>query len=106
MVHAKSFRSIYFASLAMAAELSTGILALNAIWGVKPRVSMLVIEMSAEFKKKATGRIIFTCSEGKKIKKAVAQAVKSKKGQTVAVKTVGLNEAGEAVAKFKFYLDF
>ncbi len=100
------FRSIYFASLAMAAELSTGLLAFNAISEIKPSVAMLVQKMNADFKKKATGKIIFTCIEGRKIKNAVAQAIKSGKGKTVEVKTVGLNEELEEVAEFRFTWTF
>src|ERR1700743_3919580 len=43
------FRSIYFACLGMAAEMSTGILAMSAVYGRQPRVSMLVLGMEAGF---------------------------------------------------------
>ena len=39
------FRSIYFASLAMAAEMSTGVLAMARIYKRSPSVSMLVVSM-------------------------------------------------------------
>ena len=41
------FRSTYFASLAMAAEMSTGILALSNVYKRNPPFSMLVIKMEA-----------------------------------------------------------
>src|SRR6476646_11547024 len=48
------FRSTYFACLSMAAEMSTGLLAMANIYGRKPRVSMLITGMEARFHKKAT----------------------------------------------------
>ena len=47
------FRSTYFASLAMAAEMSTGALALSNVYKRTPPVSMLVTNMEAAYFKKA-----------------------------------------------------
>jgi len=55
------FSSIYFAVLAMAAELSTGLICSAGIYKRKPAVSMLIVKMGGSFYKKATGRIIFSC---------------------------------------------
>src|SRR4051812_20355792 len=41
------FRSTYFASLAMAAEMSTGALALAHLYKRKPSVSMLLVKLEA-----------------------------------------------------------
>src|SRR4030095_5696396 len=49
------FRSTYFACLSMAAEMSTGTLAMIHTYGREPRVSMLVVRLEGEFLKKATG---------------------------------------------------
>src|SRR5579871_5613195 len=56
------FRSTYFACLAMAAEMSTGILAMAFIYKQK-NVSMLVTGMEAKFNKKATGLTRFSCED-------------------------------------------
>ncbi|RZK98454.1 MAG: DUF4442 domain-containing protein, partial [Hymenobacter sp.] len=56
------FRSIYFAALAMAAELASGIQAMLHTQGGGP-VSMLVVGLQAEFTKKAVGLIAFTCPD-------------------------------------------
>ena len=61
------FRSIYFAILSMAAEMSTGVLCMGNIYKRKPAVSMLVVEQRGVFHKKATGKILFTCTDGNKI---------------------------------------
>ena len=65
------FKSIYFACLAMAGELSTGVLAMLNTYKSNPPVSLLVIGMEAVFIKKATGRIRFECKQGLEFRKAV-----------------------------------
>src|SRR5688500_980295 len=58
------FRSTYFACLSMAAEMSTGVLAMAQVVHRKPRVSLLVIAVEGKFYKKATGSTKFICREG------------------------------------------
>jgi len=55
------FRSIYFAVLAMAAELSTGVLVYYHTQFKKRKVSILVTNLEAEYYKKAKGRVRFVC---------------------------------------------
>ncbi len=100
------FRSIYFAALSMAAELSSGILALAAVEETKKPISMLVLDMKANFRKKATGKIIFTCLDGDKIFNAVQKCMDSNEGQTVMVNSVGLDNRGNEVASFSFTWTF
>ena len=59
------FRSTYFACLAMAAEMSTGVIGDGCIC-IKENlpVSMLVVKVEAEYFKKATGRTNFVCEDG------------------------------------------
>ncbi|HEV9037114.1 MAG TPA: DUF4442 domain-containing protein, partial [Puia sp.] len=47
------FRSTYFACLSMAAEMSTGVLAMAAANESQPPVSMLVVRTEADYTKKA-----------------------------------------------------
>src|SRR5882757_2812559 len=49
------FRSTYFACLGMAAEMSTGVLAMAAIYKRNPKISMLVVHAESAYFKKATG---------------------------------------------------
>lgn len=100
------FRSIYFAVLSMAAELSTGILAFGQIYQRKPSISMLVVKMEANFYKKAVGKIIFTCTDGNKIADAIDESIASGEGVIVQCLSVGLNEANEEVANFIFTWSF
>lgn len=94
------FRSTYFACLAMAAEMSTGALALATIIGRKPAVSMLVVNMEANYYKKATGKTIFSCEEGAVLTAAVEKAIASGEAEKIKVQSTGRNEKGEMVAEF------
>ncbi|HEU4903279.1 MAG TPA: DUF4442 domain-containing protein [Flavisolibacter sp.] len=100
------FHSTYFACLGMAAELSTGLLAMAAIQGRRPSVSMLITGMEARFHKKATGLTFFTCSDGELISEAVSAALTTGKGQEIKVYSSGKNNAGEIVAEFWFTWSF
>ena len=100
------FKSMYFASQAMAAELTTGILALSQIAGRKPNVSMLVYDMKANFVKKATTKITFICTEGIKIKDAVDESINTGEGITVEVKSTGKDSLGDIVSEFYFTWTF
>lgn len=100
------FRSTYFACLSMAAELSTGVLAMAAIYNRRPSVSMLVTGVDAKFYKKAKETILFSCAEGKAIERTVAEAIQTGQGQQINVYTKGRNKAGELVAEFWFTWSF
>jgi hypothetical protein len=100
------FKSVYFASQAMAAELATGVLALSHIHKRIPRVSMLVFNMRADFSKKATSKIHFTCEDGIKIKNAVEESIKTSEGVTVEAKSTGKNTNGDIVSEFYFTWTF
>ena len=94
------FHSTYFACLSMAAEMSTGVLAMANCYKRKPSVSMLVVHAEAAYFKKATGRTYFSCADGAAIKAAVEQAVATGEAVTVKVRSVGTNAAGDPVAEF------
>ncbi|TCZ68595.1 DUF4442 domain-containing protein [Flaviaesturariibacter aridisoli] len=100
------FRSTYFACLAMGAELSTGALCMQYIYGRKPAVSMLVTAMEAQFFKKATGITQFTCADGAAIAAAIDEAMATGEGQIFTARSTGRNEQGELVAAFSFTWSF
>ncbi|PWT97743.1 MAG: thioesterase [Bacteroidetes bacterium] len=100
------FRSTYFACLAMAAELSTGALVMSNIFEKRPRVSMLIIDMDAEFFKKAVGLTTFVCQDGIAIRDAVDTAIATEESNIICVKSIGTNEAGEPIAEFSFTWSF
>lgn len=94
------FRSTYFACLAMAAEMSTGVLALAHVHKRKPPVSMLVVNLEASYFKKAVGRTTFTCEDGPQMKATIEKAIETREGQVWRAKSVGKNEQQEIVAEF------
>jgi phage terminase large subunit-like protein len=94
------FRSMYFAVLSMAAEASTGILCMSALYKRKPSVSMLIVRIEGNFYKKAVGQIIFTCPDGMKIQQAVEDALNSDESKSITCESTGKNESGEIVAQF------
>lgn len=94
------FRSMYFAVQAMAAEMSTGLLASGQVYQRNPAVSMLVIGLEAKFFKKATGLIAFTCTDGDAIEREVEQAIATGEGRTITCRSIGTNEVGEQVSEF------
>jgi hypothetical protein len=94
------FRSTYFACLAMAAEMSTGTLALIHVHKRVPAVSMLVIKLEATYFKKATGMTTFICMDGNTIWQTVLKAVETGEAQVITATSTGRNESGELVAEF------
>lgn len=92
------FRSIYFAAQAGAAELSTGLLCLLALQG-QPKVSMLVVNLTVSFSKKADTASTFTCLDGAAVFAAVQKAVDTNEAQTVAMKSIGKKADGTIVSE-------
>ena len=96
------FKSMYFAVQAMAAELTTGALVMMQIKKSGKNISMLVANNNSNFSKKATGRIIFTCNDGHLIEEAIKQTIATGEGQTIWMKSVGVNEKREQVSEMNF----
>lgn len=96
------FGSIYFACLGMAAELSTGVLCMMHLHKSDPVVSMLVVNMQAEFTKKAVGKITFSCHDGAAIEAAATQTKATGNAQAITATSVGIDEDGDQVASFTF----
>ena len=100
------FRSTYFACLSMAAEMSTGVLAMAQTYKQQPPVSMLVLRVEGDFIKKATGITSFLCEDGHIVKQAIREATSSGKATTARMRSVGTNSAGELVAEFTITWSF
>ncbi|MCF8244564.1 MAG: DUF4442 domain-containing protein [Saprospiraceae bacterium] len=92
------FKSIYFAALAGAGELSTGVMATLARMSGGD-VSMLVLEQRAEFVKKANTLTTFTCEDGQAVFETVKKAVSTRQPQTITMLGTGRNTDGEVVAR-------
>ena len=94
------FRSTYFACLSMAAEMSTGALAMAHLYKSDPPVSMLVVKVESEYFKKATGRTSFICEDGDIIQQAIEETIASGEARILRAKSTGRNKEGEVVAEF------
>ena len=101
-INQNPFGSMYFAVLAMGAELSTGILVMKKIQDSGKRISMLVTHNEATFTKKAKGRIIFVCEEGAKINKNIQQTIATGEGVQFDLVSNGFDEKGDLVCRFTF----
>ncbi|RYY61212.1 MAG: DUF4442 domain-containing protein [Chitinophagaceae bacterium] len=100
------FRSTYFACLAMAAEMSTGVLAMAQVYKRKPAVSMLVVGLKAEYFKKATGRTWFTCESGDEFRDRIADSARTGEPVTVTARSTGRNAGGDIIAVFDITWSF
>lgn len=100
------FKSIYFAVQSMAAELSTASPCLLAIEGQTPSVAFIIVDMKANFLKKATDRVYFTCEDGIKAFDAVTKAIETGDPTEATFKTVGKMKDGTVVSEFEFTWSF
>jgi hypothetical protein len=100
------FKSMYFAAEAMAAEMSTGLLAFGHIYKQTTKVSMLVVKMEAEYFKKGTGKLYFSCEDGEAIYSAIQKTIQTGEGITLICTSICINEQKEKVASFKFTWSF
>ena len=101
-INQNPFKSMFWAVQGMAAELTTGLLIMNGIKESNAKVSMLVLNNNANFSKKATGRITFSCTQGAEITQLMDELIKSGTPKTIWMESVGTDEAGDVVSRFNF----
>ena len=100
------FKSTYFAALSMAAEMSTGVIAIMAIEAMPAKISMLVTGLEATFVKKATDVTTFTYKDGRDMYKALEQTYATGEPVEYRATTYGKSENGEDVAQFTITWSF
>lgn len=100
------FKSIYFAVLAMTAELSTGALALFSIAKHKESIAVLVVESHGEFYKKAVGKINFICENGAEFQTSLEKCIAENVPVTVKAVSKGYNSEKELVCEYTFTWSF
>ena len=100
------FRSIYFACLAMAAELVQGVMIMMHSYKSSPPISTLPIKMEAEFTKKATGKIVFECLDGERFRTAISEGLETGESRQVRATSIGRDINGDQVALFHFTWSF
>lgn len=97
------FKSIFWAAQGMAAEMPTGVLVMKAIKDSGKNVSMLVTHQEADFYKKATSKITFSCTGGNEIRAAINRSIQTGEGQKIVLVSEGTNSSGVVVSKFEFH---
>ncbi len=102
-INQNPFKSMFWAAQGMAAEMTTGVLVMQEIENSKRKVSMLVTHQEANFLKKATGKIVFSCICDEIIKNALQKSKETKEGQVIVLQAEGKNEEGVVVSNFKFH---
>lgn len=101
-INQNPFNSMFWAVQGMAAEFSTGALMISKIKESGKPISMLVTTNKANFTKKATGKITFTCHDGHLIDEAIKNAIATGEGQTLWMTSTGINAEGVTVSTFNF----
>ena len=96
------FKSMYFATMIGAAELSTGLPVMYTIHG-EGKTSMLVVAVGGKYYKKAVGRIRFECTE-MNVFRTFFDNLKQKIGNTgvITLHSKAYNEQNELVGEFEF----
>ena len=101
-INQNPFKSMFWAVQGMAAELTTGVLIMEAIHNSKRKVSMLVLNNRANFSKKARGKVLFECDEKQKLIKSMNTLIKTQEPQTIWLKSKGVDQYGDIVSTFEF----
>jgi hypothetical protein len=95
------FRSIYFAAMQMAAELTTGLL-LFQFRSAETPFSMLLVSVTANYHKKAIGKTRYTCKNGPEAAQYIPRMMKSEDGEIIIFSVEATNESNELIADFQF----
>ncbi len=101
-INQNPFKSMFWAVQGMAAELTTGVLIMEAIHNSNRKVSMLVLNNRGNFSKKARGKILFKCDEKQKLSIAMDQLIQTQEPQTIWLSSKGIDQNGDIVSTFEF----
>lgn len=96
------FKSIFWAVLGMAAEMSCGALVLMYTHRLIPSVSVLVGNCTGEFVRKGTDLTTFVCKDGNRVAGTIKKAIEAGEPQEVLCRATGYSKSGEEVAHFTF----
>lgn len=100
------FRSMYFAAQAMAAEFSTALPGVLAIEKSGKDVAMIIVDLKAEFVKKASSKTTFTCNDGIKFSHGVEECIQSGESVQIEGLSEGRDSNGEVVSMFRVTWSF
>ena len=96
------YRSMFWAAQGMAAELTTALMLTDKINKSGYDISMLLISSKSNYYKKATGTIVFNCSEGNNMDEMMNKLISSNIPQTIILSSRGVNQNKVKVSEFIF----
>lgn len=99
------FGSIYFAAQAGAAELSTGLLCMQALSG-RGKWSMYVVGFEAEYGVTAKTKVSFTCEDAAALNETLDKIEASNTPGEIVMVSIGENTQGKMVSKFRIKWSF
>ena len=99
------FGSIYFAAQAGAAELSTGMLCMQALSG-RGKWSMYVVGFDAEYGVTAKTKVTFTCENGHDLKDVLDRIEETGVPEKLVMVSTGTNTEGKMVSRFNITWSF
>jgi len=95
------FRSVFWAVMGMAAELSTGALVYTYVSG--SNIKYILIGMKGEFFKKVRGKSFYFCRSGLDVLRKLNSLENPGDTCTVILPVTAYDQAGQTVAEFQFY---
>jgi hypothetical protein len=105
-INKNPFKSMYFAVQAMAAELATAGAAMLALEGVNENFAYIVVNVKAEFVKKADGKVLFECKNYDSFMHALEESIATNDPVEVAAVAVGKMSDGTIVSTFEVTWSF
>lgn len=97
---------MYFAALAMGADCAAGLLAVELIHRQQQNISFIFKDFNAEFYRRATADVHFSCDQGHEIAQLVNNAVSSSQRTDMTLDAIATvpSENDEPVARFRLTL--
>lgn len=97
---------MYFGALCIGSDLASGLLALELIDQSKSKIAIIFKDVNAQFLKRAEDDVIFTCTQGNEILKAIQQTSDGNRHHTpvTITATVPTLLGDEPVATFQLTL--
>lgn len=95
------FRSVFWAVMSMAAELSTG--AILYVYASGTNVQFILVRMEAKFLKKVKGKSSYFCLAGQEARQKVENTVNTDETGVVLLPVLAQDESGQILAEFNFY---
>ena len=97
---------MYFAALAIGADCSVGLLAVELINQQQENISFIFKDFNAEFLRRANGDVYFSCVQGREIRELVQMAATGRERVEMSLnaKATVPAESDEPVARFRLTL--